>query len=72
MERRDKMKVLSKKKCDEILKRIAANEIIRIESGVVLEEAQEQVIENNVEIVYIVGGIKGLQKVINTIRGKKA
>lgn len=53
------MKILSKKKCDEILKRIVANEIIQIEYGLRDIEAETKATENRAEIVFIVGGIKG-------------
>lgn len=61
------MKILSKKKCDEILKRITANEIIAIYSSDDIE-AQEKAIENRAEIAFIVGGIKGMTKVQNTVK----
>lgn len=53
------MKILSKKKCDEILKRIVANEIIQIEYGLRDIEAETKATENRAEIAFIVGGIKG-------------
>lgn len=61
------MKILSKKKVDEILKRITANEIIAIETPMD-EENFEYMINNNIEIAYMVGGIKGMTKVQNTIK----
>lgn len=68
------MKILSKKKCDEILKRITANEIIAIECDNNDVEAQTKATENRAEIAFIVGGIRGMNKVQNTVknwRGKK-
>lgn len=62
------MKILTKKKCDEILKRIVANEIIAIECDESDVEAQTKAIENRAEIAFIIGGIKGMDKVQNTIR----
>lgn len=56
------LKILSKKKCDEILKRIVANEIIAIECDGNDVEAQTKAIENRADIVFIVGGIKGMEK----------
>ena len=59
------MKIITKKKADEILKRITANEIIGIECIEDIE-AHTKFIENNANIVFEVGGIKGLVKVLNT------
>lgn len=61
------MKILRKKKCDEILKRIVANEIIQIEYGLRNMDAETKATENRADIAYIVGGIKGMNKVKNTI-----
>lgn len=61
------MKILTKKKCDEILKRIVADEIIQIEYGLKNIEAEKQSTENMAEIAYLVGGIKGMNKVKNTV-----
>lgn len=61
------MKVLSKKKCDEILKKIVANEIIQIEHGLRDIEAETKATENRADIAYLVGGIKGMNKVQNTV-----
>lgn len=61
------MKILSKKKCDEILKRITANEIIAINCDGNDIEAQTKATENRAEIAFLVGGIKGMTKVQNTI-----
>lgn len=62
------MKILSKKKCEEILKRITANEIIQTEYGLHDIEAETKATENRAEIAFIVGGIKGMSKVQNTLR----
>lgn len=62
------MKILSKKKCEEILKRITANEIIQVEYGLHDMEAETTATENRAEIACIVGGIKGMNKVQNTLR----
>ena len=62
------MKILSKKKCEEILKRITANEIIQIEYGLHDMEAETKTTENRAEIAFIVGGINGMNKVQNTLR----
>ena len=61
------MKILSKKKVDEILKRITANEIIGIEC-IKDVEASAKLSENNSEIAFLVGDIKGMYKVQNTLR----
>lgn len=61
------MKILSKKKCDEILKRLTANEIIAIYSSDDIE-AQTKATENRAEIAFIVGGIRGMNKVKNTVK----
>lgn len=62
------MKILSKKKCEEILKRITANEIIQAAYGLHDMEAETKATENRAEIAFIVGGIKGMNKVQNTLR----
>ena len=62
------MKILSKKKCEEILKRITANEIIQAEYGLHNMEAETNATENRAEIAFIVGGINGMNKVQNTLR----
>lgn len=59
------MKILTRKKQDEILKRLAANNIIAIPC--LRPESFEKFIDNSVNIVYDIGGIKGLNKVSNTI-----
>ena len=67
------MKILSKKKCDEILKMIAENEILAIEYDGNDVEAQTKATENRAEIAFLAGGIKGMTKVQNTVKlwGKK-
>lgn len=62
------MKILSKKKCEEILKRITANEIIQIEYGLHDIEARTKATGNRAEIAFIVGGIKGMNKVQNKVQ----
>lgn len=59
------MKILTRKKQDEILKRLSANEIIAI--SCLKHESFEKFIDNSANIVYNIGGIKGLNKVSNTI-----
>lgn len=62
------MKILTKKQCDEILKRICANEIIQMECSIFSDiEAETKMIENRAEIASIVGGAKGMDKVCATI-----
>ena len=62
------MKIPTKKQCDEILKRICANEIIQTEYSVLDDiEAETKMIENRAEIAYIIGGVKGMNKVRATI-----
>lgn len=59
------MKILTRKKQDEILKRLTANEIIAMKC---LEpEELEYFIRNSAYAVYEIGGIKGMQKVRNTV-----
>ena len=60
------MKIITKKKADEILKRITANEIIGIEY-INDVEAHAKFCENNADIAFEVGGIKGIMKVCNTL-----
>ena len=62
------MKIITKKKADEILKRITANEIIQVEYGLHDMEAETRAMENRAEIAFIVGGFKGMNKVQNTLR----
>lgn len=63
------MKILTKKQVDEILKRITANEIITIECFKDKDiNAHTQMIENDADIIYLVGGIKGIIKVQNTLK----
>lgn len=65
------MKILTRKKQDEILKRLCANEIIR--ASYVSELGEESFYatvresENSLEIANIVGGINGVIKVKNTV-----
>ena len=47
------MKILSKKKCEEILKRITANEIIQTEYGLHDMEAETKATENRAEIAFL-------------------
>ena len=61
------MKILSKKDVDEILKRITANEIICAEC-LNDEDALAHMVDNNMEIAYLVGGLKGMLKIQNTIK----
>ena len=59
------MKILTRKKQNEILKLLAANEIIAINS--LNTEDFESFIDNSANAVYAIGGIKGMQKVRNTV-----
>ena len=61
------MKILTKKKVDETLKRITANEIIAIETPMDTDKF-ECMVENNCEIACLVGGIEGMCKIQNTLR----
>ena len=61
------MRILTNKKIDEILKRITANEIIAIETPMDIDK-HTYMVENNADIAYMVGGIKGMTKVQNTIK----
>ena len=60
------MKILTRKKQDEILKRMAANEIIAI--ACLEPEIYKKFIDNSTNIVYYIGGIKGTNKVTSTIK----
>ena len=60
------MKIITKKKADEILKRITANEIIGIEY-IDNIDAHTKFSENNADIAFEGGGIKGMVKVQNTL-----
>lgn len=60
------MKILTKKKVDEILKRITENEIIGIDYIKDMESFEKHC-DNNSEVVYLVGGISGLNKVKNML-----
>ena len=59
------MKILTRKKQNEILKLLAANEIIAINS--LNTEDFESFIDNSANAVYAISGIKGMQKVRNTV-----
>jgi hypothetical protein len=61
------MRILSEKDVDEILKRITANEIICAEY-LKDEDALTHMVDNNMEIAYLVGGLKGMFKIHNTIK----
>lgn len=61
------MRILTNKKIDEILKRITANEIIAIETPMDIDK-HTYMVENNADIAYMVGGIKGMTKVQNTVK----
>ena len=61
------MKIITKKKADEILKRITANEIIDIEYIKDIE-AYTKLSENNTDIAFEIGGIKGMTKIQNTLK----
>ena len=61
------MKILSKKDVDEILKRITANEIICAEY-LNNADALVQMVDNNMEIAYLVGNLKGMLKIQNTLK----
>ena len=60
------MKILSKKECDEILKMILANEIIQAECGLNDIESETKATENRAIIAFMVGGVRGVNKVLNT------
>lgn len=59
------MKILTRKKQDEIIKRLAINEIIAVPC--LKPESVEKFIDNSESIIYDIGGIKGLGEVISTI-----
>ena len=61
------MKIITKKKADEILKRIIANEIIGIEYIEDIE-AHTKFSENNADIAFEIGGMEGMTKVQNTLK----
>ena len=61
------MKIITKKKVDEILKRITANEIIGIEYIKDIG-AHTKFSENNADIAFEIGGIKGMTKIQNTLK----
>lgn len=60
------MKILSKKKCDEILKMILANEIIQAECGLNDIKAETKATENRALIAFMVGGARGMNKILDT------
>lgn len=62
------MKILTKKKQDKILKLLAANEIIAIKG--LGPKYFDCFGDNSMNVIYAIGGIKGLQKVINTIENR--
>ena len=61
------MKIITKKKADEILKRIIANEIIGIEYIEDID-AHTKFSENNADIAFEIGGMEGMTKVQNTLK----
>ena len=61
------MKIITTKKVDEILKRITANEIIGIEYIKDIE-AYTKLSENNTDIAFEIGGVKGMTKIQNTLK----
>lgn len=61
------MKILSKKKVDQILKIISENEIIFIESNIP-SKYHDQMIENNAKMAYMVGGAIGVFKIISELK----
>ena len=61
------MKIITKKKADEILKRITVNEIIGIEC-INNVEAHIKFSENNADIAFKIGGVKGMTKIQNTLK----
>ena len=63
------MKILTKKKQEEILKRLSANSIIYIE-GNKDEHCISYFAENAGEIAFLVGGIKGAEKMFNTVHNR--
>ena len=60
------MRILTKKKQNEILKLLAANEIIAIKG--LKAEYLNSFCDNSINVVCAIGGIKGLQKVTNTLK----
>lgn len=61
------MKIITRKKADEILKRITANEIIafRYINDV---DAYTNFVKNNASIAFEIGGFEGANKVLNTAK----
>lgn len=60
------MKILTRKQQDEILKMLCANHIIANHSMMEIE-SYCQFIENTADLAYLVGGMKGMLKVKNTV-----
>jgi hypothetical protein len=63
------VKILTKKKIDEILQKLGENEICLIESNN-LYDALIKITKNNADIAYAVGGISGIEKVRNIFNEK--
>lgn len=59
------MRILTKKKQDEILKLLTMNEIITAKG--LKPKYLDCFGDNSMNAIYIIGGIKGLQKVRNTL-----
>lgn len=60
------MKILSKKKCDEILKNLIENEEFQAEHGLNDMDAQTKATANRAMIAFMVGGVKGMHKILDT------
>jgi hypothetical protein len=60
------MKILIKKKQDEILKRLTANAIMA-HMLITDKEAFEKIVDNTVEISCEIGGLNGMMKVQNSV-----
>ena len=65
-EGRRKMKILTRKQQDEILKLLAANRVIMHHSTIELDH-YTTLLENSSEIANLVGGVQGMVKVQNTV-----
>lgn len=61
------MKILTKKKQDEILKMLSANHII-VNHSTMDTEHYCKFIENTADLAFLVGGIEGMLKVQNTVK----
>lgn len=61
------MKILTRKKQDEIIKRICVNEIIFLSQNKDIE-CIEKYIDNSTEIAWLVSGYDGAMKYINTMK----